>query len=80
MAGGLLFIRGGNGRSADRRQGGPMLNAGPGAGRRSGRWTRIALALVPAVAALLFGAALFVALFGPKEARREREAPTRGRP
>ena len=66
VAGGLLVIRGGNGRSADRRQGGAMLNAGPGAGRRSGRWTRIASALVPAVATLLFGAALFVAVFGPK--------------
>ena len=65
-AGGLLVIRGGNGRSADPRQGGAMLNAGPGAGRRSGRWTRIASALVPAVGTLLFGAALFVALFGPK--------------
>ena len=43
-----------------------MFNAGPGAGRRSGRWTRIASALVPAVATLLFGAALFVAVFGPK--------------
>ena len=48
------------------RQGGAMLNAGPGVGRRSGRWTRIASALVPAVGTLLFGAALFVALFGPK--------------
>ena len=38
----------------------------PGAGRRSGRWTRIASALVPAVGTLLFGAALFAALFGPK--------------
>ena len=43
-----------------------MLNPGPGAGRRSGRWTRIASALVPAVGTVLFGAALFVALFGPK--------------
>ena len=66
MAGGPLVIRGGNGRSADRRQGDAMLSAGPGAGRRSGRWTRIASALVPAVATLLFGGALFVALFGPK--------------
>jgi hypothetical protein len=66
MAGGPLVIRGGNGRSADRRQGDAMLSGGPGPGRRSGRWTRIASALVPAVATLLFGAALFVALFGPK--------------
>jgi hypothetical protein len=36
---------------------------GPATGRRSGRWTR---ALAPAGAALLFGAALFVAVFGPK--------------
>ena len=36
---------------------------GPARGRRSGRWTR---ALAPAGAALLFGAALFVAVFGPK--------------
>ena len=43
-----------------------MLNAGPGAGRRSGRWTKIASALVPAVATLLFGTALFVTVFGPK--------------
>jgi hypothetical protein len=38
---------------------------GPATGRRSGRWTRTA-ALAPAGAALLFGAALFVAVFGPK--------------
>ena len=43
-----------------------MLNAGPGAGRRSGRWTKIASALVPAVATLLFGTVLFVTVFGPK--------------
>jgi SPOR domain len=43
-----------------------MLNGGPAAGRRSGRWTTIASALVPAVATLLFGAALFVAVFGSK--------------
>jgi hypothetical protein len=36
---------------------------GPATGRRSGRWTRT---LAPAGAALLFGAALFVAVFGPK--------------
>jgi hypothetical protein len=41
-------------------------NAVPATGRRSGRWTRTALALAPAGAALLFGAALFVAVFGPK--------------
>jgi SPOR domain len=60
------LVRGGDGRSADRRQGGAMLNAGPGAGRRSGRWTKIASALVPAVATLLFGTVLFVTVFGPK--------------
>jgi hypothetical protein len=38
---------------------------GPATGRRSGRWTRTA-ALAPAGAALLFGAALFVAVFGLK--------------
>jgi len=43
-----------------------MLNVGPAAGRRSGHWTRAASALVPAVATLLFGTALFVAVFGPK--------------
>jgi hypothetical protein len=36
---------------------------GPGTGRRSGRWTRT---LAPAGAALLFGAALFVAVFSPE--------------
>ena len=36
---------------------------GPAMGRRSGRWTRT---LAPAGAALLFGAALFVAVFGPQ--------------
>ena len=41
-------------------------HAGPAMGRRSGRWTRTALAVAPAGAALLFGAALFVAVFGPK--------------
>ena len=40
---------------------------GPATGRRSGRGTRTA-ALAPAGAALLFGAALFVAVFGPKGA------------
>ena len=66
MAVGPLVIRGGDGRSADRRQGGAMLNAGPGAGRRSGRWTKIASALVPAVATLLFGTVLFVTVSGPQ--------------
>ena len=66
VAVGPLVIRGGDGRSADRHQGGAMLNAGPGAGRRSGRWTKIASALVPAVATLLFGTVLFVTVFGPK--------------
>jgi hypothetical protein len=37
--------------------------SGPATGRRSGRWTRT---LSPAGAALLFGAAMFVAVFGPK--------------
>jgi hypothetical protein len=37
--------------------------SGPATGRRSGRWTRT---LAPAGAALLFGAAMFVAVFGPK--------------
>ena len=77
MAGGPLVIRGGNGRSADRRQGNAMLSAGPGAGRRSGHWTRT---LVPAVATLLFGGALFVALFGPKGGSTGARSPTRGRP
>ena len=36
---------------------------GPATGRRSGRWTRT---LAPAGAALLFGAALFVAVFAPE--------------
>ena len=38
--------------------------SGPATGRRSGRWTRT---LAPAGAALLFGAAMFVAVFWPKE-------------
>ena len=58
--------RGGNGRGADRPQGGAMLNGDPTAGRRSGHWTRMTSALVPAVAMLLFGVALFVAVFGSK--------------
>jgi SPOR domain len=39
-------------------------NVGPATGRRSGRWT--ASALAPAGATLLFGTALFVAVFAPK--------------
>jgi hypothetical protein len=40
-----------------------LRHPGPAMGRRSGRWTRT---LAPAGAALLFGAALFVAVFGPQ--------------
>ena len=64
MAGGLLLIRGYNGHGADRPQGGAMLKGDPMAGRRSGHWTRRTSALVPVVAMMLFGVALFVAVFG----------------